>query len=118
MSTNPPKLADLQLEYEQAPSLLKGDSPGKEWLDIPVVFRDGNWCHAAKPNVIEDLGFNNPRKWSPADEDWKLEEGWQKNCQRRHEGTFRQIPFLQIVHGHLCQVRCLFRQMPFLFRQW
>ena len=30
MSTNPPKLADLQLEYEQAPSLLKGDSPGKE----------------------------------------------------------------------------------------
>ena len=78
MTTNPPKLAELQLEYEQEPSLLKGDSPGKEWLDIPVEFRDGNWCHAAKPNVIEDLGFNNPRKWSPEDEDWQLEEGWQK----------------------------------------
>ena len=46
MSTNPPKLKELQLEYEQQPSLLKGDSPGKEWLDIPVEFRDGN-CTAS-----------------------------------------------------------------------
>ncbi len=37
MSTNPLKLAELQLEYVRAPSLLKGDSPGKEWLDIPVM---------------------------------------------------------------------------------
>ena len=78
MPSNPPKLSDLQLEYENAPSLLKENSLGKEWLDIPVEFRDGNWCHAAKPKVIEDLGFNNPRKWSPEDEDWQLQEGWQK----------------------------------------
>ena len=60
MSSNSLKLSELQLEYEEAPSLLKGNSPGKEWLDIPVEFRDGNWCHASKPKVIEDLGFNNP----------------------------------------------------------
>ena len=47
MSSNTPKLSELQLEYEEAPCLLKGDSPAKEWLDIPVEFRAGNWCHAA-----------------------------------------------------------------------
>ena len=113
MTTNPPKLAELQLEYEQEPSLLKGDSPGKEWLDIPVEFRDGDWGHAAKPNVIEDLGFNNPRKWSPEDEDWQLEEGWQKkvkNGMKERLDKFRSFKlFMDIcVRCGACADKCHF----------
>ena len=113
MKTNPPELSELTAEYELAPSLLKGDSPGREWLDIPVVFQDGNWCHAAKPDVIESLGFNNPRKWSPENEDWQLEKGWQKivlDGMKERLGQFRSFKlFMDIcVRCGACSDKCHF----------
>ena len=73
-----PKLSELKKEFEEKPSLLKGDYPDKELFDTPVEFRDGNWCYPAKPEIVEDLGFANPRKWAPTDDDWKLPDGWEK----------------------------------------
>ena len=73
-----PKLSELKKEFEEKPSLLKGDYSDKEWWEIPVEFRDGNWCYPTKPEVLEDLKFANPRKWSPIDDDWKLPDGWEK----------------------------------------
>ena len=73
-----PKQSELKKEFEEKPSLLKGDYPDKELFDAPVEFREGNWCYPAKPEIVEDLGFANPRKWSPTDEDWKLPDGWEK----------------------------------------
>ncbi len=50
--------------------------PQESWLDTKPEFRDGSFCYPAKPEVIEQIGFPNPREWSPADEDWKLPENW------------------------------------------
>ena len=44
-----PKQSELKKEFEEKPSLLKGDYPDKELFDTPVEFRDGNWCYPAKP---------------------------------------------------------------------
>lgn len=79
MSKYVAKQSELKQEFEKKkPALLKEDYSGKEWWDLPVEFRDGNWCFAAKPEVLEDLGFANPRKWAATDEDWKLPIGWEK----------------------------------------
>lgn len=52
--------------------------PQEHWMDTKPVFRDGNFCYPAKPDVLRDLGFPNPREWSPKDEDWKLPENWKE----------------------------------------
>lgn len=78
MAKYAPEKNELKKEYEEKPSLLKGTAPGKEWMDIPVEFREGNWLFPAKPDVLDDLGFANPRKWAATDADWQLPEGWQK----------------------------------------
>ena len=70
---------ELNKEFEKKkPRILKGDLAGKDWWDLPVEFRDGNWCFPAKPEVLEELGFPNPRKWAATDEDWKLPKDWEK----------------------------------------
>jgi Fe-S oxidoreductase len=70
---------ELKKEFEQKkPRILKGDLAGKDWWDLPVEFRDGNWCFPAKPEVLEELHFANPRKWAATDKDWQLPVGWEK----------------------------------------
>jgi len=78
MSKYLPKQSELVKEFEEKPSVLKGDYEGREWWEMPFEFREGNFCFPAKPEVIKDLGFPNPRKWLPTDDDWKLPDGWQK----------------------------------------
>jgi len=78
MSKYLPKQSELVKEFEEKPSVLKGDYAGREWWEMPFEFREGNFCFPAKPEVIKDLGFPNPRKWLPTDDDWKLPDGWQK----------------------------------------
>jgi Fe-S oxidoreductase len=84
MSKYAPKPDELKKEFEQKkPRLLKGELAGKEWWDLPVEYRDGNWCFPGKPEVLEEIGLPNPRKWAATDEDWKLPAGWEKTI---HEG--------------------------------
>ncbi|MCA1944267.1 MAG: (Fe-S)-binding protein [Desulfovibrio sp.] len=51
-------------------------APNVGWMEHKPVFKEGNFAYPAKPDVIRDLGFPNPREWSPLDEDWKLPENW------------------------------------------
>ncbi len=58
--------------------------PQKNWMDIPVVFRSGNWPYPGKPDIVEYLNeatggkFPYAREWNPEDEDWKLPENWRE----------------------------------------
>ncbi len=52
--------------------------PKTGWMDTPVVFKEGMYCHGAKPKSLETVGFPNPRDWRPADADWKLPENWKE----------------------------------------
>ncbi len=78
MSKYVPKKEDLSKEILQKGGLVTGARIDGDWWDVPIEFRDGNFCHAAKPEVLNDLGFPNPRKWAVTDDDWQLPDGWEK----------------------------------------
>ena len=52
--------------------------PKTGWMDTPVVFKEGMYCHGSKPKSLEIVGFPNPRDWRSADADWKLPENWKE----------------------------------------
>ena len=52
--------------------------PKTGWMDTPVEFKPGMFCHGSKPKSLQTVGFPNPRDWKPADEDWKLPENWKE----------------------------------------
>jgi len=65
-----PKPEELaKVEYAQ---------PKTGWMETPVVFKEGMFCHGSKPKSLELVGFPNPRDWRPADADWKLPENWKQ----------------------------------------
>jgi Fe-S oxidoreductase len=51
--------------------------PATDWMDTPVDIKPGMFAWGAKEKDLLALGLPNPRTWSPAEEDWKLPEGWQ-----------------------------------------
>jgi len=52
--------------------------PEKWWMDVPVEFRPGTYCYAAKPQYLETVDMPFPREWRPTDEDWKLPPNWKE----------------------------------------
>ncbi len=50
--------------------------PQQGWMDYKPVFQEGNFCFPAKPEVLSEINYPNPRQWSPLDLDWKLPENW------------------------------------------
>ncbi|GBD98952.1 succinate dehydrogenase/fumarate reductase iron-sulfur subunit [bacterium BMS3Abin07] len=58
--------------------LLKIDyhPPKTGWMDTPVDFKPGTFCHGTRPKYLEEVDFPNAREWASADEDWKLPENW------------------------------------------
>ena len=50
--------------------------PERHWMDIKPEFKPGTFCYPAKSDIIKQLGYPNPREWSPADDDWQLPENW------------------------------------------
>ncbi|MDA8101101.1 MAG: (Fe-S)-binding protein [Nitrospiraceae bacterium] len=54
------------------------NNPATDWMDTPVEFKPGMYCHGSKPKSLEIVGFPNPRDWRPADADWKLPENWKE----------------------------------------
>ncbi len=52
--------------------------PATDWMNTPVEFKPGMYCHGSKPKSLEIVGFPNPRDWRPADADWKLPENWKE----------------------------------------
>ncbi|TCD48238.1 sulfate reduction electron transfer complex DsrMKJOP subunit DsrK [Chlorobium sp. N1] len=104
MSKYAPKKNQLTREFLEKPSPLKGDYADREWWEMPVEFRDGNWCHSAKPEVLKEIGFANPRKWAAPDEDWQLPEGWEKTI---HDGLKERLKKFRSLKLYLdACVRC------------
>ncbi|MDK2955664.1 MAG: hypothetical protein PWQ57_1160 [Desulfovibrionales bacterium] len=69
-------MADFKTKPDELYKSIDHTPPKAGWMDVPAQFRPGNWCYPAKPEVLDYIGFPNGRKWSPADEDWKLPENW------------------------------------------
>jgi Fe-S oxidoreductase len=113
MAKYAPKVSELKKEFDEKPSVLKGNYSAAEWWDIPVEFRDGNWCFPGKPEVLEDLGFANPRKWAATDEDWKLPAGWQKTISDGLQSRLKKYRSLKLfldscVRCGACADKCHF----------
>jgi Fe-S oxidoreductase len=51
--------------------------PPQGWMSTPVEFKDGMFCHAAKPKTLEIVDTPNIHEWSASDENWNLPENWQ-----------------------------------------
>ena len=77
-----PKLEQLSKSVVQGPSMATGAIPTQDWMDVPVVFKEGNYAYPAKVDKVEYLNsqkglhFPNAREWHPEDDDWKLPEDW------------------------------------------
>jgi len=92
---------------------MTGSIPKKEWMDIPVVFKEGNFCYPAKKSMVEYHKFPNPREWSPDQEDWKLPDGWEDiilNGLKERLDKFRSLKiFMDIcVRCGACADKCHF----------
>jgi Fe-S oxidoreductase len=105
-----PKLQQLSKSVVQGPSLATGAIPTMDWMDIPVVFKSGNYAYPAKKEKVEylnsqsGLSFPNAREWSPEDDDWKLPEGWQDIIIRGLKERLDKFRSLKIFMD--CCVRC------------
>ena len=105
---------ELRKEFEQKkPRLLKGDLAGKEWWDLPVEFRDGNWCFPGKPEVLEEIGFPNPRKWAATDADWQLPKDWEKTIREGMKSRLKRFRSFKLfmdtcVRCGACADKCHF----------
>jgi Fe-S oxidoreductase len=78
------KLEQMSDSVAKDPSLMTGAIPKKDWMDTPAIFKPGNYCYPAKPEMVEyldkNLGgkglFGEPREWDVESDDWKLPENW------------------------------------------
>ncbi len=113
MSKYVPKKEDLSKGILQQESLLTGARIDGDWWDEPFEFRDGNFCHAAKPEVLQELGFPNPRKWAATDDDWLLPAGWEKTIKEGLQEWLKKSRSLKLyldscVRCGACADKCHF----------
>lgn len=105
-----PKLEQLSKSVVQGPSLATGAIPTRDWMDIPVVFKEGNYAYVAKKDKVEylnsqkGLNFPNAREWSPEDDDWKLPENWKEIILSGLKERLEKFRSLKIFMD--CCVRC------------
>ena len=94
----------------QGPSLATGAIPTRDWMDIPVAFKPGNYAYVAKKDKVEylnsqsGLSFPNARQWSPEDDDWKLPEDWKETILKGLKERLGKFRSLKIFMD--CCVRC------------
>ncbi len=104
------KVDVMKEKVVKEPSLMTGAIPTRDWMDIPVVFKPGNYCYPGKKSIMEYHNkqfpglFGEPREWNPEDDDWKLPENWQEiilNGMRERLDKFRSFKIFMD-----CCVRC------------
>ncbi len=104
------KVDVMKEKVVKEPSLMTGAVPTQDWMDVPVVFKPGNYCYPGKKSIMEYHCkqfpglFGEPREWSPEDDDWKLPENWQEiilNGMRERLDKFRSFKIFMD-----CCVRC------------
>ena len=69
-------MSESKLKPEELAGTIKYKTPRKGWMDSPVELKKGAYNYSGNPQSVEYLGLPNPRKWQPADPDWKLPENW------------------------------------------
>ncbi len=105
-----PKLEELSKSVWQGPSFSTGAVPTREWMDVPAVFKAGNYAYPAKKDKVEYLDsqkgieFPNARVWSPEEDDWLLPENWKEIIIRGLEDRLEKFRSLKIFMD--CCVRC------------
>lgn len=88
-------------------------TPETNWIETPVEFKPGTFCHGSRPKYLEEVGFPNPREWAPADEDWKLPANWKDiilEGMKERLGKYRSFQlFMDIcVRCGACADKCHF----------
>ncbi len=99
-----PKPKELAESLLEKPNLLRGDQPKQNWMDTPVEFKPGSYCHAGKSKVLETLKFPNPRDWQPADDDWQLPDGWEETILKGFQERLKKFRSFKLFMD-IC-VRC------------
>ena len=78
------KVEQMSVKVVKDPSLMTGAIPVKDWMDVPAVFKPGNYCYPGKPSIMEYHNKNLPgifgesREWKVEDDDWKLPDNWKE----------------------------------------
>ncbi|WP_417917244.1 sulfate reduction electron transfer complex DsrMKJOP subunit DsrK [Candidatus Electronema sp. JC] len=104
------KKDELARSVVEDPTLMTGSMPDKDWMDIPAVFKPGNYAYPTKPEKLEYLNsqqgvsFPNARAWNPEDEDWKLPENWKEIIIKGLADRLDRFRSLKIFMD--CCVRC------------
>ena len=104
------KVDKLARSVAEGPSLMTGSIPTKDWMDVPAVFKPGNYAYPAKVDVIKYLdsqkgvSFPNAREWNPEDDDWKLPENWKEIILQGLADRLDRFRSLKIFMD--CCVRC------------
>jgi Fe-S oxidoreductase len=76
------KVDVMKEKVVKEPSLMTGAIPTKDWMDVPAVFKPGNFCYPGKKSIMEYIGkaipgkFGEPREWDIESDDWKLPKNW------------------------------------------
>ena len=99
-----PKVEELRYNVAHEANMFTGAIPRKPWMEVPAVFKEGNYAYPTKPEILEYHKFPNPRVWNPEDDDWKLPDGWEKiilDGLKERLGKFRSLK----LYMDIC-VRC------------
>ena len=104
------KVDKLAQSVAKGPSLMTGAIPSRPWMDIPAVFKPGNYAYPTKPEKLEYLNnqqgvsFPNAREWNPETDDWKLPENWKDIILQGLADRLERFRSLKIFMD--CCVRC------------
>ncbi|QQG66955.1 (Fe-S)-binding protein [Desulfobulbus oligotrophicus] len=89
---------------------MTGSIPTKDWMDVPVVFKPGNYAYTTKPEILryldsqKGISLPNAREWNPEDDDWKLPENWKEIIIQGLADRLDRFRSLKIFMD--CCVRC------------
>jgi len=79
------KVEQMSVSVAKDPSLMTGAIPKKDWMDVPAVFKPGNYCYPGKKDIVayhdKNLPgglFGEPREWKVEDDDWLLPDNWKE----------------------------------------
>ncbi|MBM3312009.1 MAG: (Fe-S)-binding protein, partial [Candidatus Aminicenantes bacterium] len=87
--------------------------PRRAWMDQPVEYRKGTYCHSAAPKVQAALDLPFPREWQAQEPDWKLPPDWKTiwlsgfKARLKNNRTFRLFLDLCVRCG-ACSDKCHF----------
>ncbi|PIE58997.1 MAG: menaquinol oxidoreductase [Desulfobulbus propionicus] len=104
------KVDKLARSVAEGPSLMTGAFPKKDWMEVPAVFKPGNYAYPTKPEKLEYLdsqkgvSFPNARDWNPEEDDWKLPDNWKEIVIQGLADRLDRFRSLKIFMD--CCVRC------------